>query len=192
MKIMHLLSGGLDSVTMLYLLREQGHKIKCLLFNYAQAHGKELVYAKWHANKLKLKYAEVELFRITGLFGRCALTAGKGDIVVPNRNAIFLNIAASMAMSEKYEAVGIACNRDDAAQFSDCTSRFLGQQRVIWEDMGIGVSLLAPFSSWSKSEIAKESKRLGIDPDDTWSCYKGDVKPCGKCLACKLRSRALK
>jgi len=87
--IIHLLSGGLDSVTMLYDLKQQGHNIHCLLFDYKQRHAQELLWAKEHATRCGVLYTTMELPQLGGLTEQ--------SWIVPNRNAVFLSVAGNVA-----------------------------------------------------------------------------------------------
>lgn len=184
-----LLSGGLDSTMLLYDLLDQGVKVHCLLFQYGQRHLGELDYARRHCRTLNVKYTEIELHKIQGLFKRSALTDGDGTIVVPNRNAVFLHVAAGIAASQKIELVTIACNRDDQADFPDCTFEFINAMNETLEAAKISVEICAPYILQSKRDIVLRAREKGWPYHDTLSCYEGTE--CGKCDACKKRIAAI-
>ncbi len=115
--IMHLLSGGLDSVTMLYDLKSQGHSVHCLLFDYKQRHRQELEWAKHHAVRAGSMFTTMELPQLGGLTEQ--------SWIVPNRNAIFLSVAVNMACQAGADTVTIGCNADDEEYFPDCRMAFL-------------------------------------------------------------------
>lgn len=189
--VLHLLSGGMDSTVLLYDLLDSGARVHCLLFDYAQTHIKELGYAKIHCEKTNVQFTVVELHRIHGLFKHTMLTGQEdGSVVVPNRNAIFLNIAAAIAVGSKSDAVSIAVNSDDKEMFPDCRSQFIGQQRFMWKDLGLGIELWAPYLHKTKREIYQRGLELKVDLDNTWTCYRDGQKPCGTCHACKTRHDA--
>lgn len=191
-KIVHLLSGGMDSTMLLYELHSQGENIHCILVDYAQQHAKELSFAKRHCDKLKVKYTVVELHRIKGLFSHSQLTDGKGGIIVPNRNAILLHIAVGIGLSHDAEIVTIGCNKDDGQMFPDCRREFVDAMNQTLKAAEIAIEIIAPFLSMTKWQIVQHCKEKGYPYKDTWSCYAGGQEPCGKCHACKARKAALK
>lgn len=183
--IILLLSGGLDSVALAYELQRQGCSIHALLFDYGQTHVNELIYAKSHCNKLGMKWTVIELHRIKGLFSHSALTDGKGDVIVPNRNSIFVHIAASIAISAGAESIAIGCNKDDQTEFPDCTWDWLEAMNATLKASKIPVEVCAPYIGLTKRQIVGRARELGLDTGTVWWCYKGGLKPCGKCLACR-------
>lgn len=185
--IIHLLSGGLDSVVMLYDLHAQGHKVHCLLFNYHQKHAQELQWAIHHARRLGLLWTTIELPELKG----SALTDGSGSVVVPNRNAIFLSHAVAVAIHAGADTVTYACNADDEEVFPDCRFQFLHDFNTMLRNTEITVEVCAPYMDKRKWEIADLGRQLGVSFDETWSCYAGGTEPCGVCLACKIREDAL-
>ena len=135
--IIHLLSGGLDSVTMLYHLHGEGHKIHCLLFDYKQRHAQELIFAKAHAKRLGLLYTVTELPALNGLTEK--------NWIVPNRNAILLSIAANLAVQATADTITIGCNADDESYFPDCRKAFLDAMNLAIKAAGYNVEVCAPF-----------------------------------------------
>jgi len=87
--IIHLLSGGLDSVTMLYDLVGQGHQVHALMFDYRQRHKQELLWAKQHASRCNVLFTVMDLPELGGLTDK--------SWIVPNRNAVFLCVAVNAA-----------------------------------------------------------------------------------------------
>lgn len=189
-----LLSGGLDSVTLLYDLKHTyPHDIiHCVLFDYGQTHIKELKFARQHCEWLVAPYEVAELHRIKGLFKHCALTDGDGSVVVPNRNAVFLNIAASIAAGMGFGKVCYACNSDDAVMFPDCRQGFVESINQTLKEAHTGVVVAAPYIGMTKKQIVNKAHYLGIPLLYTWSCYSDQETPCGTCEACRLRMNALK
>jgi 7-cyano-7-deazaguanine synthase len=188
--IILLLSGGLDSVCLLYDLKQQGCNIHALLFDYGQKHRKEMQYGEKHADALGVARSRIELYPIKGLFNRSALTDGKGGNIVPNRNSVFVHIAASIAISAGAESVVIGCNKDDQEAFPDCTWDWLEATNAVLKAAKVGVEVCAPYIGFTKWQIVRRAKELGVDLDSVWYCYKGGVKPCGKCGACKKMEAA--
>jgi 7-cyano-7-deazaguanine synthase len=150
-----IVSGGLDSVTMVHLLVAGGRKPHLLSFDYGQRHKRELTYALEAAERLGLRWSLIDLTSITELIGSSALTsyaASTGSIgskdpqvievprghyaednmaitVVPNRNMTMLSIAAAVAVSNKYEYVAAGMHAGDHAQYPDCREEFLISMR---------------------------------------------------------------
>jgi 7-cyano-7-deazaguanine synthase len=186
--IVHLLSGGLDSVVMLYDLHAQGHQIYCLLFDYQQKHGpNELECAQRHCARLGVKY---EIMRLPQLRGS-SLTDGGAGVVVPNRNAIMLSLAVNVAVTAKADTITYACNADDNEHFPDCRPEFVAAMNAAVHAAGYRVEICAPYIDRRKWWIGGTGRELGVDLSDTWSCYRGGEKPCGECPACQKRKDAL-
>lgn len=176
MKIIHLLSGGLDSVTLLYDLQQQGHALHCLIFDYHQRHKQEMLWANEHAARLRVLYTTMELPDLGGLTEQ--------SWIVPNRNAIFLSVAVNLACQQGAEAVSIGCNSEDAEYFPDCRKEFLDAMNSAVKAAGYNVQIIAPYLEKPKAYIGGLARNLGIKPHELWTCYVGGEKPCGKCPAC--------
>jgi 7-cyano-7-deazaguanine synthase len=186
--VVHLLSGGLDSVVLLHDLIQQGCNVHCVLFDYGQNHGsRELPLAKKQCEIAGVSFTEIKIPQIRG----SSLTSGSGSKVVPNRNAILLSFAVSLAVNAKAESVTIACNADDAADFPDCRPRFIDRMDQAAFSAGTGVEVCAPYLYQRKAEIVEIGRKLGVNFDLTWSCYIGGEVPCRECDACKKRAEAL-
>lgn len=187
-KIIHLLSGGIDSTVMLYDLHTNGEKVRCLLFDYGQRHVQELTFAKWHCRRLGVFF---ELIELPKLYGSDLTGRGKG-VVVPNRNAVFLSVAISYAVAHGFELVTIGCNKDDAEVFPDCRVNFIMAFNYAMSAAGYSQQVSARYSDKPKWWIMQHGNELGVPWKQTWSCYRGGLKPCGKCLACKKAKEAWK
>lgn len=112
--------------------------------------------------------------------------------VVPFRNGIMLAIAAGMAESYGLSHVMIANHGGDHAIYPDCRPEFISAMSNATEAGSYnGVTVLAPYTNITKGDIARRGKELGIDYNETWSCYKGGEKHCGKCGTCVERKEAL-
>ncbi len=185
--IIHLLSGGLDSVVMLYDLVDQGHLVHCVLFRYGQNHEQELTFAKGHCRRLGLTFTTIDLPRLRG----SSLTGDSGSVVVPNRNAIMLSVAVNIACAANAECVTFASNLDDAAGFPDCRPEFVSAFNAAVKAAQINVEVCAPYNAISKREIVQIGRRLNVPIWDTWSCYQGGSDPCGTCSACEKRAKAM-
>lgn len=185
MRILHLLSGGIDSVTLLADLVSQDNWVTCLLFDYKQRHAQELIWAKSQAQKFRVAYEVVALPELGGLTER--------SWIVPNRNAIFLSVAVNISSQsqEPAAAVTIGCNKDDADMFPDCRPDFIEAMNAATRAAGYQTKILAPYLNYTKRMIVERAAQLGVDLGNTWSCYKPTATgPCGQCEACKKREAA--
>jgi len=205
-KVIALLSGGIDSTTLLYHLLAKKHKVIAVSFNYGQRHKKELEYAKKVCQKLKVEQKVVNLSSLKELLHGSALTTPKVEVpaghytdatmkatVVPNRNMIFLSIAGGYAVAEKADMLAIAVHAGDHPIYPDCRPQFI---ESFLKALNLGnyhqVKVYAPYLNKTKTEIVQEGLKLGIDYEkETWSCYVGAKRPCGKCGTCVEREEAL-
>lgn len=199
-----ILSGGMDSVTMLY---EFKNKIALAVsFNYGSNHNeKEIKYAKMHCKKLNIEHIVINLDFISKYFQSSLLQGAEAipeghyqdenmkSTVVPFRNGIMLSIACGIAESRGLKYIMIANHGGDHAIYPDCREDFI---RSMSNAMKNGtyeeVSLFAPYTNITKTDIARHGKELGIDYTETWSCYKGGEIHCGKCGTCVERKEALR
>lgn len=171
-------------MTMLYDLKQQGHSIHCLMFDYKQRHVQELTFAKSHCHRLGVLYTTMELPSLGGLTDE--------SWIVPNRNCIMLSLAVNLAVKTKGDTVTIGCNKDDESMFPDCRMAFIQMFNKMLTTAEINVEVCAPYLDWPKWKIADLSKQLGVPPHEIWTCYRGGSKPCGECPACKKLSEAMK
>jgi 7-cyano-7-deazaguanine synthase len=205
-----LLSGGLDSSTVLALAKERGYDVVALTFDYGQKHKRELNSSRKMARHFKAKEHIIVPLSLGELL-RSSLTresmsipenrteeeisSGVPSTYVPSRNIIFLSIAASIAESRGAEAIFIATNSVDFSGYPDCTAEFMSAFQSTLDigtkagREGRGIRIEAPILTKSKGDIVREAIRLKVPMGDTWSCYKGGVKACGKCDSCLLRLR---
>ncbi len=181
------MSGGLDSTVMLYDLHRQGVKVHCALFDYHQRHVQELQWAMKHCLRLGVKYTTLSVPKLLG----SQLTDDKGSVIVPNRNAIFLSLAVNVAVAAGAETVTFAANSNDEALFPDCRMAFVQAFNTMLRVAEIPVEVSAPYIDKSKAWIARRGADIGVKFDETWSCYRGGIRPCGECYACKQRALAL-
>ena len=181
-----LFSGGLDSSTLLYKLIDEGHDVECLAFNYGQKHRRELLAAKEIAATLGVSLHVVQLPHIWENL------EVSGSDVIPNRNMVFLSIAAAYAINRGADSVAWGPNRDDWGVYPDCREDFAESMRdalSLCHNYPIG--LMTPFISVTKTEVVKLAHSLEVPIGATWSCYEGGRKPCRKCSACVTRAKAI-
>jgi 7-cyano-7-deazaguanine synthase len=204
MKVVVLLSGGMDSVTALHDAR-QGHDVVAgLSFDYgAKHHARELPMAAWHCGRAGIPHHIAALPFVATEFTSDLLLSG-GSIpeghyeeesmkrtVVPFRNGIMLAIAAGFAESRGAEAVVIAAHAGDHAIYPDCREEFLAPMaEAIRAGTYAGIRLLRPFVTTDKAGIARRGAELEVDFSRTWSCYKGGEFHCGTCGTCVERREA--
>lgn len=201
--ILMVLSGGMDSVTMLH---EYAPEIDLAVnFSYGSNHNqRELECARLHCRQLGIELVEIDLsfigryFHSSLLEGADAIPEGEYDFdnmkstVVPFRNGIMLAAAAGLAESRGLDAVMIANHAGDHALYPDCKGTFIdAMSRAISEGTYDGITVMAPYTYLSKSDIASRGARLGIDYSTTYSCYKGREQHCGQCGTCLERRKAL-
>ena len=193
------LSGGMDSVTLLYEYRRD--IALAVSFDYGSKHNaRELPFARLHCERLGIEHLVIPLSFIGQYFHSALLVSGgaipKGrydeenmaSTVVPFRNGIMLSIAAGLAESRGLRRVYIA----NHAIYPDCRSSFIRpMHEAIYEGTGNHVAIAAPYTDLTKAEIAAHGKSLGIDYAETWSCYEGDSLQCGTCGTCIERREAM-
>lgn len=198
------LSGGMDSVTLLYEYRER--IALAVTFDYGSNHNqREAYYAALHCNRLGIKHLLIPLsfmgqyFKSSLLEGAGAIPEGNYDdenmksTVVPFRNGIMLSVACGLAESNGLKHVMIANHSGDHAIYPDCRAGFIhAMSKAMSEGTYDGVSIVAPYTNISKADIARHGKKLGINYALTYSCYKGGPVHCGKCGTCRERIEALK
>jgi len=201
-----LLSGGLDSMVCAALARESGFETVALTIDYGQRHRVELDSARRIADRLADRHIVLAL-DLTA-FGGSALTSdiavpkdgvGEGIPVtyVPARNTIFLSLALGLAEASGARDIFIGVNALDYSGYPDCRPEFVaGFERLanLATKAGVegdGFTIHAPLLDLTKADIAREAQRLGIDAGLSHSCYDPlpDGTHCGKCDACRLRSK---
>ena len=192
---MHLMSGGLDSTVLLYDLIDQENHVTCLLFDYGQKHKKELNYAARTCEKLGIEYDRIylphQLFAGSSLTGSNGAMAGTST-VVPNRNMVFISMAASYALAHGGTAVSWAANADDAEIYPDCRLEYLTHlNRTLRICHTRRMEVHAPYITRTKRQVVERGISLNVPFSETWSCYNGGDEPCGECGACKVRQEAM-
>lgn len=203
-KSLIILSGGMDSVTLLYDKQEE--IALAVTFDYGSNHNKrEEEFAKFHCEKLGIEHIIIPLtfihdyFKSSLLEGASAIPDGHYEdetmksTVVPFRNGIMLSVACGIAESRELEKVLIANHFGDHAIYPDCRKGFIdAMSEAMRNGTYKGITIDAPYTTITKTDIAKIGKSLGIDYSKTYSCYKGGEKHCGKCGTCVERKEALR
>lgn len=200
-----LLSGGLDSATVLAMARSAGHRCHALSVSYGQRHGAELAAAERVARALGAEEHRVLAVDLGGI-GGSALTdasiavptrAGEGIPVtyVPARNTTMLSLALAWAEVLDARHLYIGVNAVDYSGYPDCRPEFIDAFQALAKVAtragveGRAPRLHAPLLRMSKAQIILEGMRLGVDYALTVSCYQADDRggACGRCDACRLR-----
>lgn len=203
-KSLIILSGGMDSVTLLYDKKDE--IAVAVTFDYGSNHNKrEEEFAKYHCNELGIEHIIIPLtfihdyFKSSLLEGASAIPDGHYEdetmksTVVPFRNGIMLSVACGLAESRELENVLIANHFGDHAIYPDCRKGFIDAMSEAMKcGTYKGITIDAPYTTITKTDIAKIGKSLGIDYSKTYSCYKGGEKHCGKCGTCVERKEALR
>lgn len=199
-----IVSGGMDSITLLYDKRDD--IALAVTYDYGSNHNRqELEYALYHCRILGIEQLVIPLdffsryFKSSLLEGpdaipECAYTdENMKSTVVPFRNGIMLSIACGLAETRGLHKVLIANHSGDHAIYPDCREEFINaMSHAMRSGTYENVTVSAPYTNISKTDIAKIGKRLGIDYTKTYSCYKGGIKHCGRCATCLERKEALK
>jgi len=204
MKVVVLVSGGMDSVAALYDARATHEVVGAVSFNYGSKHNlREIPFAARHCEKLGIAHQMIPLSFMNELFTSHLLASG-GEIpdghyeeetmkqtVVPFRNGIMLAIAGGYAESSGAAGLVIAAHAGDHAIYPDCRETFMqAMDAALRSGTYAEVELLRPFITMSKAQIARRGHDLGVDFAQTWSCYKGGDIHCGACGTCVERREA--
>ena len=202
-KVVVIYSGGMDSFTVLNKAMQQGYDVHAVSFNYGQRHSKELLFAKKVCDQHGIEHKIVDISSINQLIGGSALTddidvpeghyeeESMKTTVVPNRNMIMLSMAVGYAVSIEAQAVYFGAHSGDHAIYPDCRTEFVDAMNDVCKIANYqSVEVRAPYLAASKIDILKDGISMGLDYSDTWTCYKGQEKACGKCGACQERLEA--
>ena len=201
-----LLSGGLDSATLLAIARQQGFRCHALSFDYGQVHGAELDAARRVAAHFGVEHRILTI--PIGSLGGSALTdpsipvpdeGGEGIPVtyVPARNTVFLALALAVAEVVRARAIFIGVNALDYSGYPDCRPEFVAAFQALANLAtkqaveGAPVEILAPLVNMTKAGIIRRGTELGVDYSITVSCYRADPegRACGRCDACRFRAQ---
>ena len=203
MKALLIYSGGLDSTTLLYEYKDS--IALAVSFDYGSKHNaREIAFAALHCNKLGIRHMIIPL-EFIGRYFRSDLLLGGGEIpegsyddenmrstVVPFRNGIMLAVAAGLAESYGLDTLLLANHSGDHAIYPDCRPAFVEAfDRAVQAGTYEGIRVVSPYCNITKRDIALRGHALGIDYAETWSCYKGGERHCGKCGTCTERKEAL-
>lgn len=202
-------SGGMDSTTLAYLAAEEG-PVVLVTFDYGQRHRVELSYAHRTAQALQAEHIIVPMNWLAPMIaGDSALVTPSVEVpdghyaedsmratVVPNRNAIMLNMAAGIAIARGAQRIATGVHAGDHFIYPDCRPEFID---AVNAQLAVGMNgflpddwtgVWAPFVNIGKHDIATIGEDIGVPWDETWSCYKGGDVHCGACGTCFERREA--
>jgi len=196
-----LLSGGLDSATVLYLAKRRGYLCHCLIFDYGQLHKKEIASAIKIAKACAAAYKVLKIdfpWKGSALIDKkikvpSKISRGVPVTYLPGRNIIFLSFALSFAETIKAQAIFIGAHAQDYSGYPDCRPEFLKAFSKMAKSGTLGkFNILAPLLHKNKSQIILLGKKLKVPFNLTWSCYRGQILPCRKCDSCYYRAKGFK
>ena len=199
-KCVVVLSGGPYSTTVAYWAKNKGYDLYGITYNYGQIATKEVEQAEIISEKLEIPIKIIDLSSLKEIFkGVTSLcdesiemtSAFSQPIIVPFRNAIFLSITVAYSISLGAKKIFYGAQGSDEPFYPDCRKEFykaLENTAKIGTDTEIIIE--APFNNIKKSEILKIGSKLGVPYSLTWSCYKNEIKHCGKCESCINRKKA--
>jgi len=200
-----LLSGGLDSATVLAMAAAEGYNCHTLSFDYGQRHIAELKAAQAIAQASGASDHQVIRFDMSGIGGSALTdaaiavpempTEGIPVTYVPARNTIFLSFALGYAEVLQAEAIFVGVNAVDYSGYPDCRPDYIeafqamANQATKAEVEGHGSKIVAPLLHLTKADIIRAGSALGVDYSQTVSCYQADElgRACGRCDSCRLR-----
>jgi 7-cyano-7-deazaguanine synthase len=208
-----LLSGGLDSSTVLAIALSKGREVHALTVDYGQRHRKEVDAAKRVAKHFRVREHKVLKLDLTEIGGSALTDAalavpksrtmeeiGRGipATYVPARNTILLGLALGYAEAIDADEIYIAANILDSSGYPDCRPEFydafrevarLGTKRGV---EGRPIRIHTPLIRMTKADIVRTGAKLGVPFQLTWSCYQGLAKACGACDSCQLRLKGFR
>jgi 7-cyano-7-deazaguanine synthase len=203
-----LLSGGLDSSTLVFHMQDAGFEVTALALDYGQRHVREIASAELIAARAAVPLVQAN-FR-TALFPIFALAKSSQVglqmenvptghyasesmkiTLVPNRNMLLLSVAGALAESIGARTIAYAAHAGDHQIYFDCRPPFI---RAMHEAFHLasehGIDLVDPFAEITKADIVRRGAELKVPFELTWSCYTGESTHCGECGTCCERAEA--
>jgi 7-cyano-7-deazaguanine synthase len=212
MKVIGIVSGGLDSISYISQYLQDFNEIEVLTFNYGQKATKEMQAVKDILGSKVKAIKQIDISFMKDLWKGTQLTDSSvkvedgynTSVVVPIRNAVFSTIGVAYGMSNDADRIVLGCHTGDSTMFNgdymypDCDSRF---HKSLETSLQLGhlknakkVEIWSPNrEGWSKVDLVKKGyEALGDEIFNTWSCYLNEEKQCGKCESCNNRQDAFK
>jgi len=212
-KAVCLISGGLDSCVASFIAKENGYEIYALSFHYEQRHKKELLCAENIAKAVGAKKHITLDIDFNTIAVSSLLTASQSGIrdhdledigrgipstYVPARNTVFLSLALAYAETIDADAIFLGVNAVDFSGYPNCRPEYIKAYQKMANLAtkrgveGRSIIIMTPLLHFTKSEIIKTGLKLKIPFENTWSCYRGKEKACGRCDSCVLRLKGFK
>ncbi len=202
-KVVVIYSGGMDSFTVLNRALKDGKEVHALSFDYGQRHVKELECASRVCSDLNLSHKVIDISAINQLLSGSSLTddieipeghyeaENMKSTIVPNRNMVLLSLAVAYAVSVKANQVYYGAHSGDHAIYPDCRPEFVEKMNDVCQIANYeSVEIFSPYLTVNKTAILTDGLNMGLDYSNTWTCYNGRDKACGKCGACQERLEA--
>jgi 7-cyano-7-deazaguanine synthase len=202
-KVVVIYSGGMDSFTVLNRALKDGKQVYALSFDYGQRHVKELKCASSVCESLNIQHKVIDISAINQLLAGSSLTdnidipeghyeaENMKSTIVPNRNMILLSLAVGYAVSVGAAQVYYGAHSGDHAIYPDCRPEFVEKMNDVCKIANYeSVEIFSPYLSVNKTAILTDGLSMGLDYSNTWTCYNGREKACGKCGACQERLEA--
>jgi 7-cyano-7-deazaguanine synthase len=185
-----LLSGGIESTTLLAQLADAGEPVQALFIDYGQrGAAEERRAAETHCGRLGVELVALDLARVGATFRRGQ--ERKHHVPLPHRNLVALSLGLSYATNLGAKRLYLAANRDDATEQPSSSHAFLAQFRLMCGLLG-DVELRAPYLDLTKADVIRRGVELGVDYDSTYSCLLGYPVHCGRCPQCVKRREAFR
>jgi 7-cyano-7-deazaguanine synthase len=204
-KVVVIYSGGMDSFTVLNRAIKDGKQVFALSFDYGQRHVKELQCANKVCKSLNISHKTIDISAINQLLAGSSLTDdieipeghyeadNMKSTVVPNRNMILISLAVGYAVSVGASQVYYGAHSGDHAIYPDCRPEFVAKMNDVCQIANYeSVEIFSPYLNVNKTAILTDGIAMGLAYNDTWTCYNGREKACGKCGACQERLEAFK
>jgi 7-cyano-7-deazaguanine synthase len=185
-----LLSGGVDSVTLVHSLAADGVPIQALFLDYGQRGARlERVASEYHCDPQGVELITLDLSSLGEPFRN--VQARKANIPLPHRNLVALSVGLSFAANLGAGRLFFALTREDTLATPCSSHAFLAQFRLLSGLLG-DVQLATPFVDMSKADVIRRGEKLGIDYAATYSCMVGQPVHCGRCRQCIGRREAFR
>lgn len=201
-KAVIILSGGPDSITVAYWAKKQGYDVSAITFNYGQKAQIEIDKAKTIAEELKIQHLVIDLSNLSQIYQGVTSLVDKDirvsddftdPIIVPFRNGVFMAVTVAYADGVGAKNIFYGAHSSDEPFYPDCRREFY---EAFQEAARLGtekeIVIKSPYSDTKKSGLLKESVKLGVPLEKTWSCYLNGPIHCGRCESCRNRKKAFK
>jgi 7-cyano-7-deazaguanine synthase len=198
-----ILSGGLDSTCLLYNVYNKSKEVSAIMFYYGQRHSRELELAEINCKKLRINYKKIDISFFKELADTSALINKNKDVphikdvvgeaqpitYVPNRNMMFLSIAAAAAENVNAKEIYYgAAEVDTHSGHWDCSLDFLyNMNKILGLNRKQQIEIKAPYITYSKADIINDGISNNVNFLETHTCYNGEEIACGTCSACSSR-----